>query len=71
MVEAGIRSGTLNTVNHALSQNKDVFVIPPHDIFSEKYAGQCALLRDGAVEAYSPKISSIFSIKPKCRTTLS
>ena len=55
VVEAGIRSGTLNTVNHALSQNKDVFVIPPHDIFSEKYAGQCALLRDGAIEVYSPK----------------
>ena len=65
VVEAGIRSGTLNTVNHALSQNKDVFVIPPHDIFSEKYAGQCALLRDGAVEAYSPKDILYFLNKAK------
>lgn len=55
VVEAGIKSGTLNTVNHALEQGRDVFVIPPHDIFSDKYAGQCALLKDGAEAVYSPK----------------
>ena len=55
VVEAGARSGTLNTVGHAISQSREVFVIPPHDIFSEKYAGQCALLRDGASAVYSPK----------------
>lgn len=54
VVEAGTKSGTLNTVNHAISQGKEVFVIPPHDILCADYAGQSALLRDGATAVYSP-----------------
>lgn len=52
---AGRRSGTLNTASHAISQGKDVFVLPPHDIFSGGYDGNIGLLRDGAVPIYSLK----------------
>lgn len=47
ITEAGMRSGALNTANHALNQGKEIFVIPgsPAD---ENYAGSNALLRDGA-----------------------
>lgn len=54
VVQAGTKSGTLNTVNHAMSQGKEVFVIPPHDILCTDYAGQSALLRDGATAVYAP-----------------
>lgn len=51
LVEAPERSGSLNTVRHAVDQNRDVFVIPgnpgnPH------YAGSNALLHDGAIPVY-------------------
>lgn len=55
VVEASIHSGTLNTVNHGLEQNKDVFVIPPHDILSDRFVGQSALLNDGAIAVYTPQ----------------
>lgn len=47
ITEAGVRSGAVNTANHALNQGKEIFVIPgsPAD---ENYAGSNALLRDGA-----------------------
>lgn len=47
ITEAGMRSGALNTANHALNQGKEIFVIPgsPAD---ENYAGSNTLLRDGA-----------------------
>ena len=53
VIQAGQRSGTLNTAFHASSQNKDIFVLPPHDIFSGDYAGNIGLLRDGATPVYS------------------
>lgn len=55
VIQAGERSGTLNTVSHAISQGRDIFVLPPHDIFSDKYKGNCGLLRDGAIPVYSYK----------------
>ncbi|MBR1422079.1 MAG: DNA-processing protein DprA [Ruminococcus sp.] len=55
VVQAGLRSGTLNTVNHALEQSKEVFVIPPHDILSADYISQSELIRDGANEVYLPE----------------
>lgn len=55
VVQAGKRSGTLNTVAHGSAQGKDIFVVPPHDIFSEAYAGNVGLLRDGAIPVYSVK----------------
>ncbi len=52
VVEASGKSGCLNTVNHALQQGKDVYVLPPFDIKSESCQGQAALIRDGAQIAF-------------------
>ncbi|MBE6779571.1 MAG: DNA-protecting protein DprA [Ruminococcaceae bacterium] len=47
LVEAGKRSGALITANHAVSQGRDVFVIPGMPNMKQ-YLGSNALLRDGA-----------------------
>jgi DNA processing protein len=54
VIEASDTSGCLNTVNHALQQGREVYVIPPNDICSRRYAGQCSLIRDGANIAFQP-----------------
>lgn len=54
VIEAAQRSGSLNTVSHAINQGRDVWVIPPHDIFDPRYEGNKALLRDGAAPLCSP-----------------
>lgn len=53
VIQAGDKSGTLNTASHAISQGRDIFAVPPHDIFSGKYRGNSGLLRDGAIPVYS------------------
>lgn len=53
IVEASSTSGSLNTAAHALSQGRDIFCVPPHDIFDERYCGVSSLLRDGAVPVFS------------------
>lgn len=53
VVEASSSSGTLNTAGYALTYGRDIFCIPPHDIFDERYRGQAALLRDGATPVFS------------------
>ncbi len=53
IVQAGSRSGTLNSASHALSQGRDIFCVPPHDVYDDKYAGVVNLLRDGAIPVFS------------------
>lgn len=53
--EASKRSGALNTVSHGISQGKDIFCIPPRDIFDKKYRGVVQLLRDGATPVYDER----------------
>ncbi len=48
VVEAGIKSGTLLTVEHAFDQGKDVFAVPGN-IFSEKSKGSNELLHNPLV----------------------
>lgn len=61
VIEAGIKSGSLNTVSHGLEQGKDIYVIPPADIFNSRYKGQNLLISDGAKTVTSPhEISSTF-----------
>ena len=48
IVEAGKRSGALITANHAITQNKDVFVIPGMPNMKQ-YEGPNELLREGAM----------------------
>ena len=47
VVEAGIKSGTASTVDHALAQGKEVFAVPGK-IFDKKSAGTNELLKQGA-----------------------
>lgn len=51
--EAGKKSGSLITASFALEQGREVFCLPPADIFSSSYAGNVAFLRDGAQPLYS------------------
>lgn len=54
VMEAAERSGSLNTASYALAQGKDLWVVPPHDIFDARYNGGKTLLSDGALPIYSP-----------------
>ncbi len=47
VVEAGIRSGAVLTVTHALDQNRDVFAVPG-SVLSERSAGTNWLIQQGA-----------------------
>ena len=52
ITEASARSGTLNTAAHALTQGKDVFVVPGN-ITSPQSAGCNALIKQGATPVTS------------------
>lgn len=52
IVEAASRSGCLLTAEHTVAQGRPLMCIPPHDIFSERFSGAAALLRDGAVPVF-------------------
>ena len=49
VIEAGEKSGSLNTASHAAEQGKTVFAVVPGDLFDVRYKGQAELIRDGAV----------------------
>jgi len=53
IIEAGERSGCHITASHAVSQNRDLFCVPPHDILDPRYSGVVRYLRDGAVPVFS------------------
>ena len=53
VVEAAKISGALITVDHALEQGRDIFVVPG-DLSSERYVGSNQLIRDGAKVITSP-----------------
>lgn len=53
VVEAGETSGSLITAELALQQGRDVFAVPPLDIFDKRYGGQVRLLREGAAPVFS------------------
>lgn len=54
VMEAAEKSGSLNTASHTLAQGKDLWVVPPHNIFDARYDGGKTLLSDGALPIYSP-----------------
>lgn len=61
--EASIRSGSLITANMAADCGRDVFVLPPADIFGNAFSGNIALLRDGAQPLYgTSEVIECFSI---------
>lgn len=53
--EASLKSGSLITANLALDQGRDVFCLPPADIMSQNYSGNCYLMSIGAIPLISPK----------------
>jgi DNA processing protein len=53
VVEAKNGSGSLLTANYAVEQNRDLFCVPPANIFTPQYAGVVKYLRDGAIPVYS------------------
>lgn len=55
VVQAAAKSGSLNSAYHAAEQSRELFVLPPHDVFDPEYFGQAALLADGAHLALSPE----------------
>ena len=52
VLEAGERSGALLTAAHAIEQGRELFCVPPHDIFSREHSGVIPLLREGAVPIF-------------------
>lgn len=47
--QASSNSGSLITANYAVEENRDVFCVPPPDVFNPRFSGVVGLLRDGAV----------------------
>ncbi len=52
ILQAGETSGALSTASFALSQGRDIFCIPPHDIYSPDYLGNAELIRAGATPVF-------------------
>lgn len=55
VTQASGRSGALNTAAAALAQGRDVFCVPPADIYDEAFAGNITLLREGAIPVFGYK----------------
>lgn len=55
VTEAPEHSGSLITAQHAVEQGKDVFCIPPCDIYSPKHSGVIRYIRDGASVVFCAK----------------
>lgn len=52
VIQAPARSGALITAENAMEQGRDVFCIPPADIFDKRYMGVIKYLRDGAIPVF-------------------
>ena len=50
--QADEKSGSLITANLAAEQGRDVFCLPPPDIFESNFSGNIMLLKDGAYALY-------------------
>ncbi|MBP0978939.1 MAG: DNA-processing protein DprA [Oscillospiraceae bacterium] len=53
VAEAPLHSGALITAESAIEQERDVFCLPPHDIFDRDFEGVVRYLRDGAFPVFS------------------
>ncbi len=53
IAEAPCGSGALITADMAVEQGRDVFCLPPADIFNKNYQGVIKYLRDGAIPVFS------------------
>lgn len=55
ITQAGEKSGTLSTASFALAQGRDIFCIPPHELYSNEYSGVTGLIRDGAIPVFDAR----------------
>ena len=53
IIQAPSKSGSLITAELALGMGKDIFCIPPTDIFDKSYEGVVKYLREGAIPVFS------------------
>lgn len=53
VVEADVTSGSLITAELSLQQGREVFCVPPHNIFDRRFSGVIKYLRDGAIPVFS------------------
>ncbi|MBQ7834778.1 MAG: DNA-protecting protein DprA [Ruminiclostridium sp.] len=51
--QASEYSGSLITANHSVQEGRDVFCVPPPNIFDSRYSGVVGLLRDGAIPLFN------------------
>ncbi len=51
--QADMDSGSLITAAFAVNESRDVFCIPPPDLFDPRYAGVVSYLRDGAIPLFN------------------
>lgn len=55
VTQVPVRSGATLTADHAINQGKELFCLPPADIFSTECMGAAALIRDGAQVVFSAR----------------
>ncbi len=55
ILQAGSSSGSLSTAAFALAQGKDIFCVPPHNLYDDTYSGVVSLLRDGAIPVFDAR----------------
>lgn len=63
VVESAIKGGAMNTITHAIDQNREVFAVPG-SVFSDKSAGCNALIQDNRAAIATSSESIIRSIIP-------
>ncbi len=51
--QAGAASGALITASYAADEGRDVFCVPPPDIFDPRYSGVVKFLREGAIPLFN------------------
>lgn len=53
VIEASAESGSLITAEHAVEQGRELFCIPPANLFDSRYSGVIKYIRDGAIPTFS------------------
>jgi len=65
LIEAAEKSGCHITASHAINQNRDLFCVPPSDIYNPRFRGVIGYLRDGAIPVFDHSdVLNEYLIKP-------